>query len=158
MTEHRSRRRCVLAPAAAAALLLLAAGPGLCLTWSPEEPIGEDDDYDERPVATATPDGLIWVAWTGTDPVQGDYEVYYSVNDGSGWTPRARVHPNNGVEEGGPEIDSGTDGVPWVIWTRKHEGAYDLVVSHWDGSGWVPWQVVRAGGDRYDTYALDVVN
>jgi hypothetical protein len=139
--------------------LLLTASAGLCLTWSPEEPIGADDDYDDdRPVVTATPDGLVWVAWTGTDPVQGDYEVYYSIRDGSGWTPRARVHPNNGVEDGFPQIDSGTDGVPWVIWTRRHQGAYDLVASHWDGSGWAPWQVVRDGGGAYDTYDIEVVN
>jgi hypothetical protein len=160
MTKHQNRRHCLLGtPVAGALLLLMTAGSALCLTWSPEELVGGDDDYDDiRPSVTATPDGLVWAVWTGTDPAQGDKEVYYSVRAGSGWTQRERVHPNNGVEDGVPEIDSGADAVPWVVWTRKHEGAYDLVVSHWDGAAWAPYEVIRDGGDRYDTYALEVAS
>jgi hypothetical protein len=159
MTKHQNRGHCLLGLLIAAALLLMTAASGLCLNWSPEELVGGDDDYDDYGVSmTATSDGTIWVVWTGTDPAQGDKEVYYSVRSDSGWSQRARVHANNAVEDGVPEIDSGEDGVPWVIWTRKHEGAYDLVASHRDGAAWTPYQVVREGGDRYDTYAIEVVS
>jgi hypothetical protein len=159
MTLDGSSCRHLVSVAGVTALLVAGASTGLCLTWTPEEMVDGDDDFDDYAASVvAAPDGSVWVAWTGTDPAQGDKEVFYSVRTGLTWSPRARVHPNNGVEDSTPVLDVGADGIPWVLWARKHEGAYDLVASHWDGAGWAPFQVVRDGGDRYDTYDMEVVS
>ena len=124
----------------------------------PVEIVGGVDEYDDWGAAiAASPDGTIWAAWTGRDPVQEDEELYYSVNDGAGWTPQQRLHGENVSADRWPRLSVGVDGVPWVIWNRAQSSGYRLWYSRWEGSSWATPQILRTGASRYDHYEIAAV-
>lgn len=125
----------------------------------PVEIVGGVDEYDDWGAAiAASPDGTIWAAWTGRDPVQEDEELYYSVNDGAGWSPQQRLHGENISADRWPRLAVGEDGVPWVIWNRAQSSGYRLWYSWWEGSSWATPQILRTGASRYDHYEIAAAN
>jgi hypothetical protein len=143
-------------PCAVAFVVCLVLGLPLCghsVECSDEVVIGGVDENDDYGVSLdVAPDGTAWVVWTGLDPVGLDEEIYYSTNDGSGWTPQTRLHGENASADRFPVVSVGGDGVPWVVWARLQANGNRLWASHWTSAGWTTPEIVRTGVDRWDDY------
>ena len=115
-----------------------------------------DDGYDSIfPNVEVSPDGVVWVVWSTTDPVQGDSETYCARIEDFVQSPREKIHEDNAIMDRCPLMSMGSDGIPWVVWERYSSTlGYVQVVTHWTGSGWAPAETVFTLGSRWDNYAI----
>jgi hypothetical protein len=121
----------------------------------PVSVVGGVDEYDDwGPTVAAAPDGTVWAAWMGRDPEQEDEEIYYSTNEGSGWSAQERLHADNLTPDRFPRLAVSSDGVPWALWNRALSDGYKLSYSRWDGLSWTPPRILRKGASRYDHYDI----
>ena len=143
-------------------LVLGIACPAFTATWSPEMQVNVDDtSADWNPMVVCDSAGTAWVFWMGIDHSQGDFEIYYSRWTGDGWTSEERVHSDNVQKDAWPVACIGGDGIPWVVWERHRGGTspyWDILTTHWVGSGWGEPETLYAGGSEgqvYDIACLD---
>jgi hypothetical protein len=121
----------------------------------------DDTSADWNPMVVCDSAGTAWVFWMGIDPNQGDFELYYSRWAGDGWTPEERVHADNLQKDAWPVACIGRDGIPWVVWERARGGtsfAWDVLTTHWAGSGWGEPETLLVGGDEAQTYDIACVD
>ncbi|MCK4513378.1 hypothetical protein KAW64_16635, partial [bacterium] len=140
---------------------LISAIPIVCAaaTCLEEMLVAGDDAYDDFGcVVDVTPDGRVWVVWTGYDPVEMDEEIFYTILDNGAWLPAERLHPDNTGNDRFPQISVGQEGVPWVVWYGPMDRDSVILVSHWEGDSWSPPGVLREGPDRWDTYDILAVD
>ena len=148
-------RRLTICLVVVALLLIATAVACRGATCMDEMLVAGGDAYDDFGcVVDVTPDGRVWVVWTGYDPVQMDEEVFYTIYDEGAWLPARRVHPDNSRDDRFPQISVGEDGIPWVVWNGPTDDGYKIRVSHWEGGGWSSPEVLREGAARYDHYDL----
>jgi len=130
-------------------LMLALPSPTSAATWSPEMQVNVEDMTDDiNPMIVCDSSGTAWVFWMGIDPLQGDFEIYYSRWTGDGWTPEERVHEDNVQKDAWLEACIGKDGIPWVVWERGRGGTspdWDVLITHWSGGGWAPVETLYAG-------------
>ncbi len=125
------------------------------LDCGPETFIAGDDEYNDKgPALDVDPSGTAWLVWTGYDPVDGDEEIYYCTNDGSGWTAQDTLHGHNSSADRYPEISIGSDGVAWVVWYRAQANGERLWYSRHENGAWATPAILRTGADRYDDYDI----
>ena len=86
--------------------------------------------------------GVLHVCYTGVAQGATGRDIFYSRNDGTGWTPSARVtsdtEPN--YNEWFSDIAADRDNNVWIAWDRQGEGTdqFRVYASHCDGIGWGP--------------------
>ena len=73
------------------------------------------------------------VVWT--DNNQGQFEIFYSRWNGTGWSNAVNIS-NNAGESHIPAIAVDASGHPHVIWNDDTHGNYDIFYSRWDGINW----------------------
>lgn len=126
-----------------------------------------DIGEDRYPSHVIAPDGTIHVVWatqnpytaqTGTDP-----DIYYSRNDGTGWTFPEYVNPwaeTDTAIDDLPRLSLGPDGVVHVVWQSQHDGGtwgtdWDVFYRALDpSSGWGPAVAINADAET-DDIAID---
>jgi hypothetical protein len=144
------------------ALVFAAYPPVSGASWSPEMQVNVDDtSADWNPMVVCDSSGTAWVFWMGIDPAQGDFEMYWSRWTGSGWTAEERVHSDNLQKDAWPVACIGRDGIPWVMWERARGGtssAWDLLTTHWAGTGWSEPETMLVGGREAQTYDIACVD
>jgi len=144
------------------ALVFAAYPPVSGASWSPEMQVNVNDaSADWNPMVVCDSSGTAWVLWMGIDPGQGDFEIYCSRWTGDGWTPEERVHEDNMQKDAWPVACIGKDGIPWVVWERGRGGTspyWDILTTHWVGSGWAEPETLYAGGVEGQVYDIACVD
>jgi len=135
----------------AAASLASAAGQ-----WSSPEMVRPNDGYDSIfPNVEVSPEGVVWVVWSGEDPVEHDSETYYVTIQDFVPSERRKIHADNSIMDCCPIMTMGSDGVPWVVWERYSSASgYLQVVTHWTGTAWSPAELVFSLGAAWDEYTI----
>jgi hypothetical protein len=72
-------------------------------------------------------------------------DIYYTHYNGSEWTPKIMVNlPDSTENDYQPHIDA-NGGRMWVTWFGgPTDFFYKIYVSHWDGNGWTPEEVISS--------------
>jgi len=154
--QQRSLRHLLGLASVGAVLLAAASLAGAAGLWSPAEMVRPNDGYDSIfPNVEVSPDGVVWIVWSTTDPVQGDSETYCVRIENGVQSPREKIHEDNAIMDRCPRMSMGSDGIPWVVWERYRSTlGYIQVVTHWTGAGWAPPDTVFTQGSRWDNYAI----
>ncbi len=106
--------------------------------------------------------GVLYVCYTGVAQGATGRDIFYSRNDGTGWTPSVRVtsdtEPN--YDEWYSDIAADRRDNVWIAWERQGEGADDfrMYAAHFDGELWSTEQRLDNDNAYYDgaaTIALD---
>jgi hypothetical protein len=121
----------------------------------------DDTSADWNPMVVCDSAGIAWVFWMGIDSNQGDFEIYYSRWTGDGWTPEEKMHEDNVQKDAWPVACIGRDGIPWVAWERARGGtsfAWDVLTTHWVGSGWSEPETLLVGGGEAQVYDIACVD
>jgi hypothetical protein len=102
--------------------------------------------------------GMMHVCYTGVAQGAAGRDIFYTRNDGNGWSPSVRVTQDtltNYNEWYSHIAADGPDNV-WVAWDRQDEGSdqFRIHASHYDGSAWSA--EVRLDGDSayHDNYPV----
>jgi hypothetical protein len=85
-------------------------------------------------------DGILHVCYTGVLLGTSRRDVYYTRNDGSGWTPSVRVTQDTAYNyhEWFSDIAADRPDNIWVVWDRQDEGPdqFRVYAAHFDGQLW----------------------
>jgi hypothetical protein len=93
-------------------------------------------DHLDRPI----------VVWSGYD--EGQYDLYYSVYDGS-WSSRVLVHAIDSAYDKKPTMLRENDGYLWVAWESRRDLDLNIYVSVFDGASWSsPEQITTSSADE----------
>ncbi len=90
-----------------------------------------------------------WALWTGRD--LGRDETFFSRFNGAGWSPAARLHPDNTSPRILMDAALSPDGRPWVVWSQYDGNDYEIRASRWGGLGWSDEEALTndAGSDAW---------
>jgi hypothetical protein len=83
---------------------------------------------------TVSPSGTIW-AFYESELSQTQFEIYYSKNNGSGWSAPARL-TNNPGQDVRPVATFDSRGSLIVVWESDRDGEKDLYVKYLNGTSW----------------------
>jgi hypothetical protein len=81
-----------------------------------------------------SPSGTLW-AFYEAELSQTQFEIYYSTNNGSGWTTPARL-TNNPGQDVRPVATFDSRGNLIVVWESDRDGEKDLYVKYYNGTSW----------------------
>ena len=113
-----------------------------------------DTGKDISPVLAIDASGTLHAVWSSNSNIGGtsgtDYDIFYAVNSGTGWSTPELVNSNGTTDLGyeaddHPRIAIGTFERVHVVWTRQisQAAATDVNYSWRDGSGWHPQEIVN---------------
>ena len=84
--------------------------------------------------------GILQVCYTGVAQGATGRDIFYSRNDGTGWTPSVRVTSDtaHNYNEWYSDIAADRPDNVWVAWDRQGEGSdgFRVYAAHYDGSEW----------------------
>jgi hypothetical protein len=84
--------------------------------------------------------GILYVCYTGVAQGASGRDIFYSRNDGTGWTPSVRVTSDtaHNYNEWYSDIAADRPDNVWVAWDRQGEGSdhFRVYAAHYDGSEW----------------------
>jgi len=93
--------------------------------------------------------GMMHLSFTGATAGALHRDIFYSRNDGTGWSPPVRVTQDSAVnyDEWYSDVAADRPDNVWVTWDRQGEGSdqFRVYASHYDGNQWSP--EVRLDGD-----------
>jgi hypothetical protein len=100
--------------------------------------------------------GMMHVCYTGVAQGATGRDIFYTRNDGTGWTPSVRVTQDtltNYNEWYSHIAADGPDNV-WVAWDRQNEGPdrFRIYASHYDGRTWSAEERLDGDSAYYDHY------
>jgi len=105
--------------------------------WSSEQIVdnraGNQGWWGGASLAVA-PDGTLWALYE-SEMSQTQFEIYYSTNNGSGWTTPARL-TNNPGQDVRPVATFDSRGNLFVVWESDRDGEKDLYVKYRNGTSW----------------------
>ncbi len=81
-------------------------------------------------------------AWS--EQVDGYDHIHYQRFSGEAWTHKVRVSEEN-MANLHPSVDSGTDGITWIVWTGVTGTGSSLFFSMFDGTDWSYPQEINTG-------------
>ncbi|MFQ5821346.1 MAG: CARDB domain-containing protein [Candidatus Heimdallarchaeota archaeon] len=120
-------------------------------TWSPHQQLTDDACADGRAVVSAGPDGTALAIWVGDIDhnltTTDDMNLYYSIWDGTDWTPEAALTSNT-VMDYSVSLAHDSEGNAIACWVRDRDGnlstSFDteLRYARWDGTNWSPSRLV----------------
>ncbi|HTW90763.1 MAG TPA: hypothetical protein VMH22_03560 [bacterium] len=126
--------------------------------WS--EPLLLNDSSREKAAAWTDPhiaidrDGILHVDYTGVLNGAPARDVFYTRNDGSGWTPSVRVTQDTVVnyDEWYSDIAASSSDNVWIVFMRQGEGSdeFRLYAVHFDGQSWSEEQRLDNGSSLED--------
>lgn len=104
-------------------------------------------DRYERPVA-------IWAGW-GNISGNYQYDIFYSVYNGSSWSQREMIHPLDPAFDINPSLAMDSSGNLWVSWESRKNVNSDIYASYFDGNTWsFPQQVTWNNADEREPEIL----
>jgi len=134
--------------------------------WS--EPLILNDSSRERAAVWTDPhiaidrDGILHVDYTGVLNGAPARDVFYTRNDGSGWTPSVRITQDTlqNYNEWYSDVAASRSDNVWVAFMRQGEGSdqFRLYAIHFDGHSWSAEQRLdndSAGNDGDPAVCLD---
>lgn len=84
--------------------------------------------------------GMLHVSYTGVARDATGRDIFYSRNDGAGWTPSVRVTSDtaHNYNEWYSDIAADRPDNVWVVWNRQGEGPdqFRVYACHYDGDVW----------------------
>jgi len=103
--------------------------------WSKPVTISTNFGERESSVSAIAVDasGNPHVVWT--DNNQGQFEIFYSRWNGTGWSKAVNISNNVG-DSHIPTIAVNASGHPHVVWNDNTHGNYEIFYSRWDGISW----------------------
>ncbi|MFX1315028.1 MAG: CARDB domain-containing protein [Promethearchaeota archaeon] len=129
-------------------------------TWSTPDLITNDTIADGRAVVTAGPDSTTLAVWVGDLDgyinTTNDINLYYSVWDGTNWSPRILL-TNNAFADYDVSLAHNSEGEIIACWIRDQDGdsaTFDdreLRYSKWDGIEWSPSNLVTNLNERKES-------
>ncbi|MEW6259439.1 MAG: hypothetical protein AB1547_05980 [Thermodesulfobacteriota bacterium] len=102
--------------------------------WSSPENLPTGMRSNTAPCIWADEEGMLWIVWAGSDG--GNDDIFVMRGDGRCWSSAERIHPANNVPDVLPAIESGSNGMPLVKWSRFANGRYRTYSSVWQGVSW----------------------
>ncbi len=92
--------------------------------WSEEIQITENAGPDLNPVAAASSDGTVWVAWQG---YRDSLDILVARQDGDGFSSEQRVSVSD-ANDWDPQIAADQSGDIAIVWDTYEKGDYDVYV------------------------------
>jgi hypothetical protein len=100
--------------------------------------------------------GIMHVSYTGVLNGAPARDVFYTRNDGSGWSASVRVTQDTvtNYSEWYSAIAADRPDNVWIAWDRQHEGTdqFRVYASHFDGVVWTPEQRLDGDSAYYDMF------
>ncbi|MCX6841346.1 MAG: hypothetical protein NTX53_03550 [candidate division WOR-3 bacterium] len=96
--------------------------------------------------------GIMHVSFTGVRVGAMHRDIFYTRNDGSGWSPCQMVTRDSLYDEWYSDIAAdGPDNV-WIVWDRQGEGPdqFRVYASHFDGHLWAPEERLDDDSSSYN--------
>ena len=101
-------------------------------SWSSDVQLTFDPLFNQRPDATLTHDGRVWVVWQ-SNRINSQFDIFYKTFNGTAWstdkllfndvsTDCAAVHPV-GCDDLGPSILQDSNGTIQIFWSRAQPSA-----------------------------------
>ena len=108
--------------------------------WDEEQMVHSIDTFPNyQPRMTFDSEDRAWVAWTREEgiPGHGDWEVFYTRWNGTGWEPPMRLNPTNPRRDFAEGIAFGGNKM-WVVATSfsQNEDSCAIFASRWNGISW----------------------
>ncbi len=105
--------------------------------------------------------GVLHVCYTGVAQGATGRDIFYSRNDGTGWTPSVRVTSDtaHNYNEWYSDIAADRPDNVWVAWDRQGEGSdgFRVYAAHYDGNQWSPEQRLDDSDSMsYDDHLPDI--
>jgi hypothetical protein len=100
--------------------------------------------------------GVLHVSFTGVARGATGRDIFYTRNEGRGWTPPVRVTQDTiyNYNEWYSDIAADRPDNVWVVWSRQDEGlGFQIYAAHYDGEEWSAEQRV----DNDTTYGIPAV-
>ena len=96
--------------------------------------------------------GMMHVSFTGARAGAQHRDIFYTRNDGSGWSPCQMVTQDSLYDEWYSDIAADSPDNVWVTWDRQNEGPdqFRVYAAHSDGHVWSPEQRLDNDSTFYD--------
>jgi hypothetical protein len=124
--------------------------------WVPPVPVNDTMQVMASPWASPRividRDGVMHVSFTGARVGAMHRDIFYTRNDGSGWSPCQMVTRDSLYDEWYSDIAAGSRDNVWVAWDRQNEGPdqFRVYATHFDGRLWSMEQRLDNDSAYYD--------
>lgn len=85
-------------------------------------------------------EGKTWVFWVGQE--NGLDEIFTSYYDGLDWLEPSSISSDLSVPHFHPSVSRDMGGNPWVTYSAYDGNDYEIFVTSWDGTRWIPREKV----------------
>jgi len=100
----------------------------------------------QNPAIAVSADGNVHLVWQEPDDDTGNYEVFYTYNDGSGWNPvTENVSRSPDINSTAPDVAVTTNGVVYAIWTQGIHPNTSILYAARKGASWTTPVTVSQG-------------
>ena len=103
--------------------------------------------YNQEPQVALDAGGHPHVVWTGYDGTTN--RIYYSADNGEGWTAPLSISPGSATNNAMPQIALDAGGHPHVAWHGNDGSNYRVYYSANTGEGWTAPVNISSGSTTY---------